>query len=221
VASWGRIQVHAEGFRAEKACVVTLAYPRATAPEALSTLERVAARYGVELVALEGLEEAARRHGSPLPDALVPESPPETVATAVAPPRGPDRDAAASPSADPERRAAQGPEREPIPVRERLGIGLLLAGGGMLACGWLMWSGRGSVGMIGLALLVVGLAIIALVTWWLQPHGAAKRALKARNRRLQRPSGPVMSDAEFEAIEDALDSAGPARTASKVGPRAK
>jgi hypothetical protein len=167
------------------------------------------------------LEEAARRHGSPLPDALVPESPPETVATAVAPPRGPDREAAARPSADPERRTDQRSEREPVPVRERAGIGLVVVGGGMLACGGLMCWGRGVAALIGLALVVAGSATIAAATWWLQPHGAAKRALQARNRRLQRPSGPVMSDAEFEAIEDALDSAGPARTASKVGPRAK
>jgi hypothetical protein len=71
VASWGRIQVHADGFRAEHACVVALAYPdgREHAPEELET---IAARYRADLVPLHGLESAARRHGSPLPDGIHP-----------------------------------------------------------------------------------------------------------------------------------------------------
>jgi hypothetical protein len=68
VASWGRIQVHADGFRAEHACVVVLAYPDAAAR---APLERIAARYRAELVPLDRLEQAASRHGSPLPEWLM------------------------------------------------------------------------------------------------------------------------------------------------------
>jgi hypothetical protein len=83
VASWSRLQVHGDGFRAEHACVVVLAYPPGTRADEVRKLERVAARYRVELVPLDHLEEAASRHGSPLPDSLRPEEEPEAT-----PPRG-------------------------------------------------------------------------------------------------------------------------------------
>jgi hypothetical protein len=76
VASWGRLRVHHSGFRAEHACVVTLAYHEATPPEALPALERIAAAYRVELVTLNELEEAASRHGTPLPESLMPAASP-------------------------------------------------------------------------------------------------------------------------------------------------
>lgn len=76
VASWGRLQVHGDGFRAEHACVVTLAYPEDTDPGALTKLHRVASLYHVELVPLSELEEAASRHGTPLPDSLRPDTAP-------------------------------------------------------------------------------------------------------------------------------------------------
>jgi hypothetical protein len=201
VASWGRIQVHGDGFRAEKACVVTLAYPRETAPEALATLERVAARYGVELVALDSLEEAASRHGSPLPDQLRPDPLP------AVPARPSSQAARAWPPADGDHHAAKSepPERQRTPVRERVGIGLGLVSAGAMACGSLMWLGRGPTAMVGLGLLIAGCLLLCLITWWLQPHGAAKRAIKARDRRLRERSGPAMTDAEFDAVEDALD----------------
>lgn len=72
VASWGRLQVHDNGFRAEHACVVTLGYPPGATLDAVAELERLAARYRVDLVALGELEQAASRHGSPLPDLLRP-----------------------------------------------------------------------------------------------------------------------------------------------------
>jgi hypothetical protein len=71
-ASWGHLQVHAEGFRAEHACIVTLAYHHDTPPGEMAALERIAARYRVDLVPLADLEQAASRHGAPLPDALRP-----------------------------------------------------------------------------------------------------------------------------------------------------
>jgi hypothetical protein len=86
VASWGRLQVHRDGFRAARACVVALAYPPGTRADVVRKLERVARRYRVELVALDRLEETASRHGSPLPDSLRPQEeqeamPPSSAAT--------------------------------------------------------------------------------------------------------------------------------------------
>jgi hypothetical protein len=72
VASWGRMQVHDTGFRAEHACVVTIAYDEAIGREPRERLERIAHRYRVELVPLGELEEAASVHGTPLPDTLRP-----------------------------------------------------------------------------------------------------------------------------------------------------
>lgn len=86
VASWGRIQVHDEGFRAEHACVVVIAYGPEAGPDDRAVLDRVAGRYGVELVPLSDLEDAARRHGRPLPDDVRPPPPPpaDDAADAVA-----------------------------------------------------------------------------------------------------------------------------------------
>lgn len=67
VASWGHIQVHATGIRAEYSCIVTLAYPNPTPPDVLAALQGVAERYRVELVPLTDLEQAASKYGSPLP----------------------------------------------------------------------------------------------------------------------------------------------------------
>lgn len=70
VASWGRMQVHPSGFRAEHACVVALARHPNAPPEAVHELARIASRYRVELVSVDQLEEVASRYGAPLPDTL-------------------------------------------------------------------------------------------------------------------------------------------------------
>lgn len=75
VASWGRIQVHEAGFRAEYACIVVLGYHTGTPPDAVVALERIAARYRAQLVPLSELEQAASRHGSPIPDSIRPRIP--------------------------------------------------------------------------------------------------------------------------------------------------
>lgn len=95
VASWGRMQVHHDGFRAEHACVVALAYPPDTESAAFATLRRVADAYRVELVPLAELEEAARHRGAPLPANVGPE---EHVASELSRPPGrqPDRDPSSS-----------------------------------------------------------------------------------------------------------------------------
>jgi hypothetical protein len=74
VAFWGDVRVHREGFRAEKACIVALSY-RGDRPEVAAVVERVAARYGAEVVPIGELEIAASRHGTPLPDTLQPPQP--------------------------------------------------------------------------------------------------------------------------------------------------
>jgi hypothetical protein len=76
VASWGRTQVHEDGFRAEHACVVALGYPNSGTADARGQLEQIASRFRVELVPLIDLEVTAREHGSPLPDTLRPPNDP-------------------------------------------------------------------------------------------------------------------------------------------------
>lgn len=70
VASWGRVQVHRGGVRAEHACVVALAYPENGDQDTVSRLRATAARYGVALVAFSELEQTAAEHGAPLPDSI-------------------------------------------------------------------------------------------------------------------------------------------------------
>jgi hypothetical protein len=95
VASWGRLQVHPGGFRAEHACVVAIARHPDAPREAVQELTRIASRYRVELVLLDELEEAAAAYGSRLPDTLHETArTPEPTATpaAHAMPRAPDLD---------------------------------------------------------------------------------------------------------------------------------
>lgn len=74
VACWGALEVHDTGFRAEHACVVSLARPGSADAATRLTLQRIAERYGVELVPLDQLEQAAAKHGAPLPDETRPPS---------------------------------------------------------------------------------------------------------------------------------------------------
>src|SRR4051794_2126062 len=95
VASWGAIQVHNDGFRAEHACIVTLAHHAEVPADSLAVLRRIARRYRVELVLVEELESAARRHGAPLADDLRPPQAsvteaPEDDQPAAPVPRAPD-----------------------------------------------------------------------------------------------------------------------------------
>jgi hypothetical protein len=69
VASWGRLEVHRTGIRAEHACIVALVHRPWFGPDR-AAIHRIARRYGVEVVGLRDLEAAASRHGAPLPDAL-------------------------------------------------------------------------------------------------------------------------------------------------------
>lgn len=98
VASWGAIQVHETGFRAQYACVVTVACPDEVGELGKARLQRIADRYGAELVALVDLQDAAGRHGSPLPDDLRP--PPAASIDDEAPPGEPVDTPPVDPSPD-------------------------------------------------------------------------------------------------------------------------
>lgn len=106
VASWGRMQVHGTGFRAEHSCVVALGRHRQAPREAVQELERIAARYRAPLVPIEELEEAARRYGAPVPDSL------HAAAGAPGPPASP---APASPPPASQRPASTPPVFAPAP----------------------------------------------------------------------------------------------------------
>ena len=69
VASWGRVEVHRTGIRAERACIVALVHRSWSGPDR-AAIHRIARRYGVEVVGLRDLEAEASRHGAPLPDVL-------------------------------------------------------------------------------------------------------------------------------------------------------
>jgi len=87
VASWGSLQVHDDGFRAQYACVVAIAQPDDVTPAELAELAAIARRYRAELVPLDQLEAVAGRFGSPLPEDLRP--PPEAAPTTFAVPATP------------------------------------------------------------------------------------------------------------------------------------
>lgn len=73
VTAWGQLQVHENGFRAEYAEPVALAYGAYTSQTMKRHLRRVAERYGVPLVPFRKLAAAAAEHGEQLPDSLLPE----------------------------------------------------------------------------------------------------------------------------------------------------
>lgn len=77
VASWGALHVHDAGFRAQYACIVTLAHPDDAASDVLTELQAIASRYGIELAPLSALESVASLYGAPLPDDLRPPAPTE------------------------------------------------------------------------------------------------------------------------------------------------
>lgn len=226
VASWGRVMVHDDGFRAEHACVVMLGYPADTDPGALEKLRRVAEKYRVDLVRLDQLEEAASRHGSPVPDTIRPDPQPDpdphtepTRRTRPTPPRLTAADQATterSPAGPSTRsRHVPPPGLEPIATKETVGIGLILAFALADAAAGYMWLGRGTTALVGLGIGGGSVLGITLTAWWLEPHKAAKRVhtharhrlghWRQKRREQAQADGGHMSDAEFEAIEDALE----------------
>jgi hypothetical protein len=78
IVAWGDLQVHAAGFRAEHARPVALALPveprrlRRFRRTTLEPLRRASERYGIPLVAAEGLADEASEHGAALPASALP-----------------------------------------------------------------------------------------------------------------------------------------------------
>jgi hypothetical protein len=72
IAAWGRIEVHADGFRSEHARIEALARPDRDEPEVRATVERVARDLGVPLLERAELAGAAAAYGEPLPSSLLP-----------------------------------------------------------------------------------------------------------------------------------------------------
>jgi hypothetical protein len=73
VSLWGRIEVHADGMRAEHGAIRALGLAPRLGASHRRTMESIAGRLGVELVDEEELPGAARRYGRSLPATLVPE----------------------------------------------------------------------------------------------------------------------------------------------------
>lgn len=74
VALWGRLEVHRDGMRAQHAAIKALGLAPALGAAYRGTMEGIASGLGVELVDERELPEAALRHGTPVPTALVPDS---------------------------------------------------------------------------------------------------------------------------------------------------
>lgn len=66
IAAWGDLEVHASGFRAERACVVALAAAPGTGGLKLERLRRAAHRHRVPIVAPGDLTREASMHGAPV-----------------------------------------------------------------------------------------------------------------------------------------------------------
>jgi hypothetical protein len=72
VSAWGRLVVHADGFRAEHARVEALAIPERRQGAGAAAARRAAADLGVPLVEHDALEAFAARLGGGVPAALRP-----------------------------------------------------------------------------------------------------------------------------------------------------
>lgn len=153
VASWGRLQVHRAGLRAEHACVVTLALPTDPTDEARAALPRIARHYGVELVPLEELERVASRHGTPLPDSL---RPPLRVALLTAAERPPANPLSPDPRPAPPHKTTPPPRKPRGPA----------------------WRRRPRVRHVGLILLLAFAAAFILVLVTAHPSGKCKWQLQ-------------------------------------------
>ena len=75
IAAWGRIEVHADGIRAEYARVEALGVPDLDNDRLRPAVEAIAASLGVPVVAAGELPRLAARLGSPVPEPLRPRAP--------------------------------------------------------------------------------------------------------------------------------------------------
>jgi hypothetical protein len=72
VSLWGRIEVHADGVRAEHAEIVALAYCRELGSGHHDEIAAIARQLGVPLVEHRELARVAPEFGSPVPESLLP-----------------------------------------------------------------------------------------------------------------------------------------------------
>jgi hypothetical protein len=72
IAAWGRIEVHADGLRAEYARVEALGIPDLTNDRLVPAVEAIGARLGVPVTSAEALPELAERLGGTVPESLRP-----------------------------------------------------------------------------------------------------------------------------------------------------
>lgn len=72
VTGWGRLVVHADGWRAEHARVEALAWPSEGERRLRDVVARIAAALGVDVVEREALPSIAQAAGRPVPDVLRP-----------------------------------------------------------------------------------------------------------------------------------------------------
>jgi hypothetical protein len=72
VSAWGRLVVHADGFRAEHARVEALAVPAVLPRFGAEQVRRVGAQLGVPVLAQAELEDFAERLGGGVPASLLP-----------------------------------------------------------------------------------------------------------------------------------------------------
>lgn len=108
-------------------------------------------------------------------------------------------------------------ELEPLALRDTIGLTLIFASLCVVSCGWALFfgsawlHGHGETGYIGIALILGGGTAFGLTVWLLQPHKAAKHAshrLRHHARKLsraRREQAQPMTNAEFDALEDAVD----------------
>jgi hypothetical protein len=108
-------------------------------------------------------------------------------------------------------------ELEPLELRDTIGLILVFASLCVDSCGGVLFYGgtwghaHGATPYIGLALMLGGGTVFGLTMWLLQPHKAAKHAshrLRHHARKLspaRREQAQPMTDAEFDALEDAVD----------------
>lgn len=125
-----------------------------------------------------------------------------------------------SPDPRSRRRALEGSAElglEPLPLRDKIGLTLVFASLCVVSCGAVLFFGsaslhvHGETGYTGLALILGGGTSFVLTVWLLEPHKAAKHAshrLRHHARKLspaRRARAQLMTDAEFDALEDAVD----------------
>lgn len=85
VLSWGKLESHYAGFRAEHSQIVLLAPEQRAQPRKI--LVETAMRYGVKIVPAVALEREAARFGRGMPESLIPDDPgPTTLGGYLIPP---------------------------------------------------------------------------------------------------------------------------------------